>query len=273
MSRVTSVVLSMAATLIFVVAPASADEVTAASGTTEALLRWEPDENGFLATGIRLTVSRQGSKVIDAEPVVDERFVVLRRTPSGGGPLSVADLDGDGEPEVLVTLFSGGASCCVMLRVYRFADATYTPSALLQLGPTGFRLVQRESDGRPVLVSATEHWHFGSHACASLPLRVLAYDAGTFTDVTREPSMRVRLRADARHWQRKWRRQPRCDGRPSLDHLAAYVVDLHRLGRPRRADAAVRAARRRGAFARVTERAFRRQVSRFLAALDRPVAS
>ena len=39
--------------------------------------------------------------------------------------LKVADLDGDGEPEVLVDTFSGGAHCCLTTRVERWDGTGY----------------------------------------------------------------------------------------------------------------------------------------------------
>jgi hypothetical protein len=40
--------------------------------------------------------------------------------PTGEGDLQIADLDGDGEAEVLVTGFTGGQHCCTIMGVYGY---------------------------------------------------------------------------------------------------------------------------------------------------------
>ena len=43
--------------------------------------------------------------------------------PAGRGDsrsIGLRDLDGDGEPEVLLELFSGGANCCLSTLIYRY---------------------------------------------------------------------------------------------------------------------------------------------------------
>ena len=46
--------------------------------------------------------------------------------PPGKSPLHVLDLDGSGEPEVVLGLFTGGANCCFIDQVFSFDPGTHT---------------------------------------------------------------------------------------------------------------------------------------------------
>jgi len=161
----------------------------------------------------------------------------------------------------VVSLFTGGASCCFAARVYRFDGTTYQRSLLLPLG-SGYRL-RRIVDGEPPLfVTASEFWNTGSHACAGYPLRLVRYQSGVFTDVTR--GHRAALRRDARRWRKAWGpKGSSCDGVPPMGSFAAYLVDLERLHRPAAMRRAFSTARRRGFFRGTSEARFRRSVRRF----------
>ena len=254
--------LLVAVCLLALVGPAaaSADEVTASSGATQARLTWTPDEYGFSATDVRVEIQRAGDPPV-ADQVVEGRFAILNNS-AAEGPLRVVDLDGDGEPEVIVSVFSGGASCCFGARVYRRDGTGYARSELLALGSLD-RLVSID-DEPPLFSTAGEFWLSGAHACAGHPLVLIRYASGTFEDVTAQH--RRQLRRDANRWRRLLRRS--CEGRPSLDLLGAYVTDLRRLDRGRAAERAIVRARERGWFARsrstsgVGERAFRRALKR-----------
>ena len=73
----------------------------------------------LFATNVRLRVERAG-RVLLAGRVRDR--ATGRPTASAPTGLAVRDLDGDGEPEVVLDLHTGGAHCCTLSRIHRLSD-------------------------------------------------------------------------------------------------------------------------------------------------------
>ncbi len=245
---------------------AQGDQLTVTSGSVNATLSWTPGI-GIYTDEIRLHVERAGAVALDGAQVVGSTYAA----PNANAlypPLEIVDLDGDGEPEVVVSVASGGTACCWGMRVYRWDGSTYTPSRLLAIG--GLHRIAPLDDGSLGIVTATAFWQAGAHSCAGYPVEVFAYRAGTLTDVTAgNPHLVTR---DAQQWKRRWPR--RCGDSPAADFLAAYVVDLRRLGRTAAAERAIARARRNGYFKTsrtspgITEHAFRRALAHFIAYLN-----
>lgn len=247
---------------------AHGDQLTVTSGSTAATLSWTLNSDGFYTDEIRLHIDRAGAVALGDAQVVGSLYAA----PNGRyppPPLEIVDLDNDGEPEVVVSVASGGNGCCWGMRVYRWDGTTYTPSQLLAVG--GLHHIGQLDDGSVGIVTVSAFWLAGAHACAGYPIEVFAYRAGTFTDVTAANPQIVSR--DAQQWKRRWPR--RCARAPALDFLAAYLIDLHRLGRSAAAERAIARARRKGYFHTtrsspgITERAFRRALTRSIARLDR----
>ena len=72
----------------------------------------------------------------------------LRRPGKRDAPLQVVDLDADGEPEVLVDAYTGGAHCCALTEILRFDGAAYAP-AETTWGNFGYALKDLDGDGPP----------------------------------------------------------------------------------------------------------------------------
>src|SRR3954465_9137950 len=92
--------------------------VTATSGPVAATLTATGASGGTSitgATGIRVTIARGGA-VAFAGPLRPCRFGCEPDDPSGArlAELAVADLDGDGEPEVRVDRSDGFTPCCTL---------------------------------------------------------------------------------------------------------------------------------------------------------------
>ena len=92
--------------------------ITASSGPVTARLTaiGAASENTITdATGIRLTIARGGAVAFNG-PLRPCRFGCAPEDPSGGRfvELKAADLDGDGEAEVLVDRSDGFTPCCTL---------------------------------------------------------------------------------------------------------------------------------------------------------------
>jgi hypothetical protein len=181
-------------------------------------------------------------------------------------PLRVIDLDGDGEPEVVVNLFSGGAYCCTETRVYRWCGSSYAASPLYDFGEAGYHL---QRFGPTVqLVGAFPTWLTisSSHAESGYPIQVWRQTPHGLRNATRDhPAV---LAEDARTWHRILVRRRNEGTLTTVGPLAAYAVDLIRLGRGADADAAVDDAELAGELEDVGAAEFRRGVRKVLRLVD-----
>src|SRR5262249_20832680 len=104
-----------------------AGSVTASGGAVQATLSWEKAELGV--KNPRLVIPGAGASLYDGSPVGDADTCSIGCVFAGTGadaPLKVVDLDGNGEPEVLVDAFTGGAHCCVLTEIFQFSGSAYT---------------------------------------------------------------------------------------------------------------------------------------------------
>lgn len=174
----------------------------------------------------RLRILRNGRELLDTRLSGLERPGVRVRR------LVVRDLDADREPEVALEVYTGGAHCCTEALVYRYLPGrrAYAPSRH-GFGNAGFRLVDLDRDGRPELESGDDRFahRFTAYAASVFPLRIVRFDHGRMLDVTRRFPAPVRREAD-RLWQGylRGRRDPAGDVRGLL---AAWLADMHLLGR------------------------------------------
>jgi hypothetical protein len=248
-------------------AEVKAGTVTATSGAVRATLSWKAGEFG--ARAARLTVARTGATLFDAAPSSDCEDSCLY-LPSGArtSPLQVADLDGDGEPEVLADVFTGGAHCCAKTALLRFTGSAYAVTEA-EWGNGGYDLRDLDGDGRPELVSGDDAFAaaFTAYAASFSPPHVLDYDAsvaGSLRDVTR--SFPALARTNGRRALRELRRARR-QGGETLGFAAAYVADLYLQRKGRDVRPWLASARKRGDLRSIdgpAPRSFDRRLLAFL---------
>jgi hypothetical protein len=228
--------LAACAALLALPAVVSAEQQVATAGAVTATLSFDrPDE--IQVTNLRVAVTRAGAPVLDSTvtallPRCEEPFCL----PGAGidrNSITVADLDGDGEPEVIVDGFTGGAHCCVVTAVLGWNGTGYTPFVRDWRDP-GYRLHDLNGDGRPEFESADPRFAFafGSFAESGFPVQVIGYANGAFQDLT--PTFLAVVAKDARKWKQAYERRKR--GRYSLGVLAAWVADEYRLGEKKKAN-------------------------------------
>jgi subtilisin-like proprotein convertase family protein len=160
-------------------------------------------------------------------------------------PVSVRDLDADGEPEVLVDLYTGGAHCCYFTVIFRYDGSRYRGSVAFW-GDPGHELRDLDGDGRPELLTSDDRfaYRFSAYVFSILPVRVEHFSDGRLLDVTNRYPWLVRREA---------RRLRALYERTRLQHdvdlrglLAAWLADEYRLGRQAEGWALIEAAYRRG---------------------------
>lgn len=185
---------------------------------------------------VRLTIRRDG---------LTWRSGLLGRSYFTRPLVRVRDLDADGEPEVWVDRYTGGAHCCLESRFFRWLPARRAYSRTLHgWADAGYRL--RNLDGRDAveLVSADARfaYAFTSFADSAFPVRIWQFDRGRLRDATRSFPGRVEADAAA-HWREHLRRRREGDVRGVL---AAWQADQYLLGREDDGWRALEQALRRG---------------------------
>ncbi len=177
----------------------------------------------------RLSITRAGVVAYD-EPVTSS-FCGTGCAPgapeAGASSLQIADLNADGELEVLLSLYSGGAHCCSIMQVFAFDPSTggYVSSEH-DFGDSGARL--EDLGPLPGLKFVTSDdrfaYAFTDFAHSGLPLQILAFEGGRFVAVTRQyPALIAR---DAARWWRAFRHS-HADG---VGLIAAWAADQYLLG-------------------------------------------
>jgi hypothetical protein len=236
-------VVAALAVLWLAPAGAAADSQRATRGAVIAEIRWTAASDDGPAHGLRVTISRGGTQLVD-DHVGDAPAIFAPPRKA----VRVVDVDGDGEPEVLVDAYSGGAHCCERTRVYRFNAGGYGFS-VHQWGNQTFRLRDLDGDRRPEFVSADDRFSyaFAAYAASRWPVRI--FDARGARLVERTRAFPAAVRRDMRAQRHAYRVTRRHHGVVG-PALGAYAADLHHLGRHREARRVVRRALRRGELRR-----------------------
>jgi hypothetical protein len=162
--------------------------------------------------------------------------------------VTVRDLDADGEPEVWVDRYTGGAHCCLESRFFRWLPVRRRYAMTLHgWADIGYQLRNLDRLGPPELVSADARfaYAFTSFAGSAFPLRVWRFDRRRLLDVTRRFPDRVERDADE-----LWRAYLRYRRGPDDPRgvLAAWVADQYLLGRGEEGWATLETLQRRRAF-------------------------
>lgn len=206
-------------------------------------------ERSFQYEQLRLRIRRAGATLVDAplarlncDGCPNRGFLL-----AGERPLTVSDLDADGEPEVLLDLYTGGAHCCSYSLIFRHRreGSTYGRIAAYW-GNVGYRLVDHDRDGRPELASFDDRfaYAFVAYAFTAEPVRLWHYEHGRLLDVTRAfPAVARRAADDLWRDYLLARRDPEPEVRGIL---AAYLADSYLIGREELALRRIGAALARG---------------------------
>src|SRR4051812_48739338 len=247
-TRILILVLLLTALCVVPAAASAASKTeTKTSGQVSVVLTYKTGRSPFDVTKTQIKITRAGVTLLDA--AVAEPCRDCGVAPSGymlGKSIQIADIDGDGEPEVLLDLYTGGMHCCTNTWIYRYTGSAYASPARLG-GEGGSPLKDLNGDGIPELRSSADRfaYAFAPYVASWFPPMVLQYRAGTFTDVTRSfPALAAKDAARAlRVYRRRTRHQ---DDQRGV--VAAYVADQYLLGHPARGWKLARSANKHGAL-------------------------
>ena len=173
-------------------AAAEQKSVSAGEGTESATLTYQQstDSLGELTfSKLELQILRGGQSFY--EQPVSSRFCESECLPEtfGAGPLAVKDLEGNGQPEVVLDLNTGGAHCCSVVQIFDF-DPGVMAYRLSEhnFGDPGALLTDIAGDGRLEFEYADDRfaYEFTSFAYAGLPLQIWRFREGRLINATRQ---------------------------------------------------------------------------------------
>jgi hypothetical protein len=227
---------------------------TASNGTVTAQLsyvkrtRGRGDRQFDEYTNFRVKITRAGAVLYD-EPVGEpcDQFCTPTESALTGKHVGLRDLNGDGDPEAVVDLFTGGANCCVLVLAFGYdvAANTYRRATL----DTGGGFVVRDLDRDHALELVGDDFRFRGlftcGACGPRPIRIWHWGLTRFQVVTTQFPGKIRdhARRMRRFYLRVRKRDEAAFVKGALTPLAADLCLLHRCGRGFRV---VRGAIRRG---------------------------
>jgi hypothetical protein len=220
-------------------------------------------------TQVHVRVSRAAAVLLDAD--------IQRICPgcsawpaSGGDPASSSvtarDLDGDGEPEAMLDLHTGGAHCCLYTTFFRYVNGQYVRRVHNWSNP-GYRLRDLGADRRPEFLTGDDRFNyaFSCYACSGVPVLVQRFERGRLVNVTRR--FPKTIRADAARWWAVYKKAVRLRVYPT-GILPAYLADEYLAGRGASGWARVRKAVAQPDWPKLAEPRWRNR-SGYLAAVRR----
>src|SRR3954454_8408775 len=249
--------LALALVGLLVAAQAAAAKTkteTASSGQVTASFTYDYKTNRYGASNFsnaRVTITRAGIQLVNQ--TLGRACDFCTPWPASGAhkgvsSVRVRDLNADGEPEVLVDLFTGGANCCWYTRSYRFdADRNKYVKKVLRPGLSfPYTLKDLDKNGVPEFRSVDYRfaYKYGSNVDTPRPLRIFDWDAGRLIDVTiGYPKLAAQDAADMYKGYLHYRKQKQTNVRGLL---AAYLADSYNAKNGREDWRRVVAAYRRG---------------------------
>jgi hypothetical protein len=172
----------------------------------------------------RLKIERSGKVVYD-QKVVDPATCGTLCGPAAKNSVQLVALDGGSDPNVVLHLFSGGASCCLVDQVFTFDPGTMTYLRTTQnFGDYGASIKRLDGQERFVSANYEFKYAFTDGADSGEPLQVFKFSGGKFADVTQGyPKL---VAADATKWLKFFKH----DQKNGVGVLAAWAADEDLLG-------------------------------------------
>jgi hypothetical protein len=181
----------------------------------------------------RLIVSKAGTVVYDQPVASGFCFQACAPGSEGSGPTSVhvLDLEHNGQPDVVLDLFSGGAHCCSIEQIFSFDPGTMTyVKTERNFGDPGVQILDLGHNGRLEFLTADDSFasEFTDYAASGLPIRILTFANREFTNVTRSfPGL---LAKDAAKWLSAFKSMAAQHYQDGVGVIAAWAADEDLLG-------------------------------------------
>jgi hypothetical protein len=215
-------VLSMAAK------PSPWVKKTVTSGAVKAVLSYERSASAPRFRNVQLKIFHNGTRVYN-EAIPRDRVDDQVLAEQAETAFQVRDLDLDGQPEIIVDLFTGGTHCCTYSQIYRFEASSGSYQAMQhKWGNSFYQLADFDQDGRPEFQSRDDRFtgKFTSYAASANPMQIWHFDAGKMVDRTRDYTAPVEASAN-QHLLAMQRVSS--NPRDAKGVIAAYMADRYTL--------------------------------------------
>jgi hypothetical protein len=218
---------------LLVVAPAAFATVTqtAHSGNVTAIYSYGGRYPKY--THQTLTIEQSG-QVVYKQAVTDSQCLTYCAPLSLGAKhpsVKVIDIEHTGQPDVILSLWTGGANCCVVDQIFSYDPGTMTYSKTRRnFGSDGTGIEDLNHNGRYEFVTDNFafKYEFTDGAASGLPLEILTFSDGKFTDVTRSyPKL---ITADAAKFLKYFKQSIKARPIDSVGLIAAWAADEDELG-------------------------------------------
>jgi hypothetical protein len=200
---------------------------TAQSGIVSATFSYKGKVPNY--SNLQLTIKRSGA-VVYSKPVSSSLCGTScwPGSPSASLPsVQVKDIEANGEPDVLLALYAGGANCCFLEQVFSYDPGTLTYSeAQWNFGDFGVNVKDLGHNGKDEFEGANYEfkYKFTDGAASGEPIQILSFSGGMFHDVTKQyPAL---IAKDAAKWLRAFKSNLQ-DG---VGLIAAWAADEDLLG-------------------------------------------
>ena len=208
-------------------------------------------QSDFEYSDVRIKVTRAGAVLLDT--LVPAPCDECPTSPAGlGDPenpsIRIIDLNQDGEHEVLVDLYTGGAHCCTYTQIWSYDAASNTYKRTKgSWGDYGYTLTDLDKDGSPEFRGADFRFAaaFTAYAASGAPPMIFQFRGGKLVNVTRK--FRSVIKSNLKQYLKLYKEFRTDDSVPDVrGFLAAYTADKILLGQKSTAYDLVYAAYRRG---------------------------
>lgn len=199
---------------------------------------------------LRLTVRAKGRTTLRRLPMTGAARVAYLTRPR----LTVREVTGDGIPDVIVDVYTGGAHCCSISTIVRSTPKGWGNPLVHDWADHSYDL--KDAGGSPTPEFITDDARFtgtyAAYAVSAAPIQILSMEGGQLQNVTTQfPEW---IRKDVAEWQQRWQdiakeNDPVIVADGGRAAAAAWIADLVMLGQFDAAKAVYASAQARGDFA------------------------
>ncbi|HTU96912.1 MAG TPA: hypothetical protein VMF14_13795 [Solirubrobacteraceae bacterium] len=205
---------------------------TASNGAVTATFTFSGHYPNYSA--LHLQIAQSGSVLYDAavHSKVCGKYCAPGATGTKASSVQVIDLDDIGQPNVILSLYTGGAHCCFVQQIFTFDPGTMTYGVVQHdFGDPGTRIEDLNHDGHHEFVTADDRfaYAFTDYAASGLPLQILTFTGSGLEDVT--DSYPALIRKDAATWLKAFKQLDHGHDIDSTGVIAAWAADEYRLGK------------------------------------------
>jgi hypothetical protein len=212
-------------------AVATAATQTAHSANVTATFSYHGKFPNYMGEAVSIA---QAGTVLYNQPVVS-KFCGSGCAPGSAfvnrSSIHVVDLEHNGQPDVVLDLFSGGAHCCSIEQIFSFDPGTMTyVETERNFGDPGERIVDLGHNGRHEFLTADDSFAFAftDFAASGLPIQILTFSGRRFQNVTRSyPKL---IAKDAAVWLKAFKSMAKQHYQDSVGVIAAWAADEDMLG-------------------------------------------